>query len=258
MGTRIIVASNQKGGVGKTSTVQILAAGLATRGKKILAIDLDQQCNLTSCYLDPSLVPASSYDMLLNKKEAKHCICKVSERIDIIPASNMLSAIEIDLGNKAGNQVRLAKALKEIKNRYDFILIDTPPALGLASINAYTAADEVIIPCQADLFSIQGLDMLSDTIAAVKEYCNPRLRIGGILLVRHNNRTVLGREIKSLLYKISERLETKIYNAAISECIAVKEAQINRTDVISYKPYSTAALDYKAFADEVLADGEEL
>lgn len=257
MGARIIAAGNQKGGVGKTSTIQTLAAALAALGQRVLTVDLDQQCNLTSCYMEPSSM-ASVYDLLLNKKEAAQCIRGVAERIDLIPASNMLSAIEIDLGNKAGNQVRLAKALQKVKSGYDFILIDTPPALGLASINAYTAASEVIIPCQADLFSIQGLDMLSDTISAVKEYCNPRLRIGGILLVRYNHRTVLGREIKALLHKIAENFETKIYCAAISECIAVKEAQINRTDVISYKPYSTAALDYKAFADEVLADGKEL
>lgn len=258
MTARIIAAGNQKGGVGKTSTVQILAAGLAARGKKVLIIDLDQQCNLTSCYLEPTSAPTSSYDLLLNKKEARQCICQVAKMIDLIPASNMLSTIEIDLGNKAGNQVRLAKALQTVKNRYDFILIDTPPALGLASINAYTAANEVIIPCQADLFSVQGLDMLSDTIAAVREYCNPNLKIGGILLVRYNHRTVLGKEIKALLHKIAWNFKTKIYRAAISECIAVKEAQINRTDVISYKPYSTAALDYKAFADEVLADEQKL
>lgn len=258
MGARIIAAGNQKGGVGKTSTIQTLAAALAALGQRVLAVDLDQQCNLTSCYMEPSSSMASVYDLLLNKKEATQCIRGVAERIDLIPASNMLSAIEIDLGNKAGNQVRLAKALRKVKNGYDFILIDTPPALGLASINAYTAADEVIIPCQADLFSIQGLDMLSETITAVKEYCNPTLKISGILLVRYNRRTVLGREIKALLHKIAESFETKIFNTAISECIAVKEAQINRTDVISYKPYSTAALDYKAFADEVLADEKEL
>lgn len=258
MDARIIATGNQKGGVGKTSTIQTLAAALAALRQRVLIVDLDQQCNLTSCYFDPSSVSASSYDILLNKKGAEQCICRVSERIDLIPASNMLSAIEIDLGNKAGNQVRLAKALRKVKNGYDFILIDTPPALGLASINAYTAADEVIIPCQADLFSIQGLDMLSETITAVKEYCNPTLKISGILLVRYNRRTVLGREIKALLHKIAESFETKIFNTAISECIAVKEAQINRTDVISYKPYSTAALDYKAFADEVLADEKEL
>ena len=127
MDARIIAAGNQKGGVGKTSTIQTLAAALAALRQRVLIVDLDQQCNLTSCYFDPSSVSASSYDILLNKKGAEQCICRVSERIDLIPASNMLSAIEIDLGNKAGNQVRLAKALRKVKNGYDFILIDTSP-----------------------------------------------------------------------------------------------------------------------------------
>lgn len=252
---RAIVVGNQKGGVGKTTTVQVLGAGLAKLGYKVLLIDLDQQSNLTSCYMDPVNITVGAYDLLLRKQATEACVCHVSTNLDLIPASRMLATLDIELANKPGGENRLARVMPELKKMYDFIITDTPPSLGLPCMNALVASDEVIIPCQADLFSLRGLDQVHDTIATVIEYCNAGLKVDGILMVRHNPRSVLGREIIALLDKMAAEFNTKVFASTITECIAVREAQINRQDVLSYKPYCTASLDYKALVNEVLADG---
>ena len=134
---------------------------------------------------------------------------------------------------------------------YDYIIIDTPPALGLLTLNALTAADEVIIPCQADIFSLHGMAQLRDTIATVREYTNPKIRIGGILLVRHNPRTVLSRDISATVAEAAESLGTKVFKRTIRECVALREAQLNKVDIFTYKMDTNAAMDYFEFVGEV-------
>lgn len=264
---RIIAVTNQKGGVGKTTTAHNLAAGLARYyDQGALLVDLDPQGNLTN-----ACVPFTTdinkfrniYDVLsgaVPMHDAEDCsysatVCTTSawgeNAVILSPSSQRLAHIDLELGAKPGREYRLKKALAMVESCFDYIIIDTPPALGLLTLNALTAADEVIIPCQADIFSLLGLAQLNDTIETVKEYCNPKLTIGGILLVRHDSRTVLSRDIADTLHDTAERFNTKVFEHSIRECVALREGQLRRQDIFSYKNTSNAALDYHGVVCEV-------
>ena len=151
-----------------------------------------------------------------------------------------------------GREYRLKEALEPIRKTYDFVIIDTPPALGLLTINAMTASDNVIIAAQADIFSLQGIGQLSETIDAVKKYCNHGLKLMGILLTRHSGRAILSRDMTEMIEATAAQLGTFVYESVIRENISVKEAQASRTDIFSYAPKSNASKDYAAFVDELL------
>ena len=151
-----------------------------------------------------------------------------------------------------GKEYRLKEALEKIEKNYDFCIIDTPPALGILTINALTASDSVIIPAQADIYSLQGIENLEETIKAVKKYCNPNLKIEGILLTRYNPRTILSREVSEMAEKLAEKLETKLFKAKIRDAVAVKEAQISQESLFKYAPKSNVTKDYEGFINEFL------
>jgi len=151
-----------------------------------------------------------------------------------------------------GKEYRLKEALKPISGLYDYCIIDTPPALGILTINALTACSGAIIPTQADIYSLQGIGQLYNTIQTVKEYCNPDLIIKGIVLTRYNSRAIISREVAEKLKEIADQLETKLYNAAIRECTALKEAQATKKDIYSYAARSNAAADYMQLVDEII------
>lgn len=245
----VIAITNQKGGVGKSTTAAALGAGLSLRGYKVLFVDLDPQGNL-SYIMQADAERPSAYEILTGRAGTAAAI-QTTAGGDIVSASSDLSGADMEL-NRTGKEYRLKEALQPVSDNYDYIVIDTPPALGILTINALTAADRLIIPAQAEIFSLQGIGQLSGTINAVKTYCNPALQIDGILLTRHSGRAVLSRDMAEMIADTAAQIGTSVYKAVIREGIAIKEAQANRESIFSYSPRSNAAADYTAFIDEFL------
>ena len=251
---KTIAVVNQKGGVGKSTTAAALASGLSLRGFNVLSIDLDAQSNLTYA-LGAAGSNKTALGVLTGETTATEARTKTYAG-DIIPASKALSAADSILTD-TGKEYRLREALDSIKPEYDFIVIDSPPALGILTVNALTAADSVIIPAQADIFSIQGIEQLSHTIRQVKKYTNPDLNIKGILLTRYNPRAVLSRDAQGITTKLAAGIGTKVFSATIREAIAVKEAQITKEGLFTYAPKAKVTADYGAFIDELLDSESE-
>ena len=246
---KVLAVINQKGGVGKSTTAAAIAAGLLLKGYKTLAIDLDAQGNLTYNYAADSR-KATALGLLTGEVDAESAIQHTPSG-DIIPASKALAGADAFIAD-TGKEYRLKEAIEPIKPLYDYIIIDTPPALGILTINALTAANSVIIPAQADIYSLQGIEQLNETIKPVKKYCNPDLAIEGILLTRYNARSILSREVAELAEQLAAKLNTKLFTARIREAIAVKEAQISQQSLYSYFPKGNATVDYLQFIDELL------
>lgn len=248
----IYAVINQKGGVGKSTTALELWAGLHSMGYKCLAVDLDAQCNLSfSAGADDGRTVLE----LLVKKTAIHETIRHTAIGDIIPADKALSGADAFI-TETGKEYRLKEALEPVTADYDYIIIDTPPALGILTVNALTACDSIIIPAQADIYSIQGIEQLAETIRPVKKYCNPALDISGILLTRYNSRAVLSRDISEVVKQLAEKLDTKLFNATIREAVSIRESQLNRQSIFDYAPKSNVADDYRAFISELLNGGE--
>ena len=240
----VITVINQKGGVGKTTTAHSLATGLYKRGYKVLIIDLDPQTNLTYTVLGDT-PEKNIYDVLTGKENIKNCILR-TDNIDIIGAS--LSLVVMD-GIKENS---LKEALKEVKDIYDFIILDTPPAMNILTVNTLTASNKAIITAQADIFSLQGIRQLADNIEAVKRHWNENLTIEGILLTRYNSRSLLTKGMTENMEKMAESIGTKLFNVKIRECVAIKEAQATGQNIFDYAKKSNASNDYNKFIDELL------
>lgn len=246
---KIITVTNQKGGAGKTTTVDATLASLTARGYKVLAVDLDPQCNLTfSMNADSS--KKNILDVLTRNVQTIDAIQKLKNG-DLIPGTAQLAAAESIL-NETGKEYRLREVLETVQNEYDFILIDTPPALGILTINALTACNSVIIPAQADIYSIQGIQRLTETIKPVKQYTNPNIKVDGILLTRFNDRTVLSRTVADLAKQIAGNMGSQVFNATIREATAIKEAQLSQQSIFDYAKSSKVADDYQNFVEELL------
>lgn len=242
----VIAVVNRKGGVGKTATAQALGAGLIKKKKKVLYIDLDSQTNL-SYALGADITAPNSMDVLTGEVSAKDAIQK-TEQGDIIPGTEALAGADAIIDGK-GKENRLKEAIKGLQ--YDYIIADTPAQLGILTVNALTATTGgVLIPVQAEIYSLQGIGQLNKTIEAVKKYCNKDLYIRGILITRYNARAVISKDMQANLQEVAEQLKTKLYSTPIRECIAIKEAQASQQDIFSYAPRSNAAKDYAAFIKE--------
>ena len=250
MKKEVIAIINQKGGVGKSTTANALGAGLYLKGYKVLYVDLDAQGNL-SYSLNVLNKPLTSLEVLTGTATAKEAIT-ATEQGDIIPASGNLAGADA-LITETGKEYRLKEAIEPLKKKYDFIIIDTPPALGVLTVNALTACNSVLIPTQADIYSLQGIGQLSQTIETVKKYCNPALSIKGILATRYSARANLTKDMITLLEDTADQLHTKLYKTKIRECIALKEAQASQQAIFTYSPKSNASEDYNTFIDEFLS-----
>ena len=247
----ILAVINQKGGVGKSTTALAIGAGLILKGYRTLFIDLDAQGNLTYT-LGATTKGYNALGVLQRPETAKEEI-QHTEQGDIIASSPSLAGADT-LITQTGKEYRLKEALETIAGEYDYCIIDTPPALGILTINALTACTGAIIPAQADIYSLQGIGQLNSTIETVKKYCNPSLSIMGIVLTRFNGRSIIRREVAEMLEHTADQLHTKLFSSKIRECVSLIEAQATRQTIYNYAPKSNASKDYTALVAEILAD----
>lgn len=247
---KIIAVVNQKGGVGKSTTAAALSGGLIRLKYQVLSIDLDAQGNLSHTMRAQSNPGKTILEVLLGVISVREAI-QHTKWGHLLPASRGLSGLDAFL-SETGKEYRLHEALELVKGQYDYCIIDSPPALGIATVNALTAADVAIVPAQADIYSLQGVEQLSATVETVRKYCNPRLKIDGILLTRYSSRSVLSREVRELMGKLAEKLGTRLYQTTIREAVAVKEAQISRENLFEYAPDSNVVKDYRALLQEAM------
>jgi len=245
----VIAFANQKGGVAKTTTTLNLAVAFAESGYRVLCIDLDPQGNLTmSQGIDPDKVEKSLYDVLVNDMPISEII--QHREIDIAVSSIDLAGAEIAMSTKIGRERSLEKALKEVSGDYDFVCIDTPPSLGLLTINALTAANKVIVPVQCEYLSMRGLVQLQNTLKMIQENLNPDVRIEGILPTMLDSRTVHAKEAVEIL---EENFGDLVFKSRIRKAIKFAEAPVKGASVLKYDPEGNAAGYYRDLAKEVLA-----
>src|SRR5690242_14833186 len=247
----VIAFANQKGGVAKTTTTLNLAVAFAESGYRVLCIDLDPQGNLTmSQGIDPDKVEKSLYDVLVNDLPISEIIVK--REIDIAVASIDLAGAEIAMSTKIGRERSLEKALKEDSGDYDFVCIDTPPSLGLLTINALTAANKVIVPVQCEYLSMRGLVQLQNTLRMIQENLNPDVKIEGILPTMLDSRTIHAKEAVEIL---EENFGDLVFQSRIKKAIKFAEAPVKGSSVLKYDSDSSAANYYRELAKEVLSHG---
>jgi chromosome partitioning protein len=248
---KVIAFANQKGGVAKTTTALNLAVAFKESGHKVLAIDLDPQGNLTmSQGVDPDKVEKSMFDVLVYRIPIKDIIAE--REIDVAVASIDLAGAEIAMSAHIGRERSLQKAIESVRGDYDFICIDTPPSLGLLTVNALTAADKVIVPVQCEYLSMRGLVQLQNTLQMIRENLNPDVEIEGILPTMLDSRTVHAKEAVEIL---EENFGELVFKSRIRKAIKFAEAPVRGSSVIKYDPKSKAADSYRALAEEVLTHG---
>lgn len=248
---KTVVFSNQKGGVGKTTSAAALAAGLANRGYKVIAVDLDPQCNLClSSGVDMLTVSKTLYDVFKGTAAVSDVIVP-GLGYDIMPGGLTLAAADMDF-TQAGREYMLSEALEGVSERFDFAVVDTPPTLGILTTNALTAADGVIIPLTADVYALQGLNQLDGLIHNVKKYCNRGLCIYGLLLTKYNDRQNVSKAMREQVEAAAAQIGTKVFKTTIRESVAVREAQLLHSDFLKEAPNANAAVDYEAFIDEFM------
>ena len=239
----------QKGGVGKTSSCLAIGDGLERRGQKVLYVDLDAQGNLTYT-LDGHTEDGSVMWALQRPKTAKAEVQQTKHGRFILASAPNLATADTMLTD-TGREYRLKEALEHLAPDFDVCLVDTPPSLGILTINALTAADFAIVPTQADIYSLQGIKQLAGTVDAVRSYTNKDLRLMGLLVTRFNPRAIIRKDIAELLEAAAKDMGTTVFHSRIRECTAIVEAQAMRRSIFEYAPRSNAAKDYGALIDEV-------
>ncbi|WLV24696.1 AAA family ATPase [Aciduricibacillus chroicocephali] len=256
MGKTIAIA-NQKGGVGKTTTSVNLSACLATLGKRVLLVDTDPQGNATSGVgINKADINACIYNVLIDDVDAEDARVSTNiENLDVIPATIQLAGAEIELVTTISREVRLKKALEDMKDDYDYIIIDCPPSLGIMTINALTASDSVLIPVQCEFYALEGLSQLLNTVRLVQKHLNKDLMIEGVLLTMLDARTNLGLQV---IEEVKKYFQDKVYNSIIPRNVRLGEAPSHGKPIITYDPKSRGAEVYLDLAKEVLANGERV
>jgi chromosome partitioning protein len=258
----IIAIANQKGGVGKTTTTFNLGAALASQGKRVLLIDADPQGNLTT-YMGwtEDELSVTLNDLLINtlndrKNNFDSCIKHHSENLDLIPSDIQLSSIEMTLVGAMSREYTMRNSIKELKEKYDYILIDTQPALGMLTINALASADKVIIPLQPQYLAAKGMTQLLSTIIKIRQQINPNIKIDGIVLTIVDKRTNLTKDIYNQLQE-NYGSAIKIYDTQVPRAIKVAESTAHGKSIFTYDKNSKVAEAYSSLAKEVLIDGKE-
>lgn len=249
---KVISISNIKGGVGKSSTAAVLASGLVEKGYKVLVVDSDPQTNLTMCFLPEQADDAPSlYHIYAEGKRIDDVKIAVKDGFDLLIGDFALCNADMQF-LKAGRLKMLNKALKNLEEGYDFVVIDTPPNLGVLSLNAFIASDYIIVPMAADSFSLKGVRLLKQSLDDVEEELDRRIEVAGILLTRYNSRTNVSRLLENSLHSAAELLGTQVFESRIRQAVVVQESQLARENLLSYAPKASVTQDYVQFIDELL------
>jgi len=252
---KTIAVANQKGGVGKTTTTVNLGACLASLGKRVLCIDLDPQGHTSIGFgIEKERLDRTVYGLLMGKGLAREAVLPTAvDRLYILPANIQLAAAEVELLPELAREVRLRDAIADIKDQYDFILMDCPPSLGQLTVNALAAADSVLVPIQGEYLSLEGMALLLNTIRAIKERVNPGLRLEGILLTMFDGRTNLGSQVAD---EVRKHFGDRVYEVTVPRNVRLSEAPSHGQPIINYDPRSRGAEAYLQLAKEVIADAE--
>jgi len=253
---KIISFSNQKGGVGKTTTAINLAAYVAKAGKRVLLVDFDPQGNSTSGYgIEKNQLETSCYDVLMGDCTAQQVIVPtVITNLSILPSNIDLAAAETDLVNMPSRESALKRALEPIRNNYDFVFIDCPPSLGLLTLNALVASDSVIIPIQSEFFALEGLSQLMNTIKIVRQRLNANLTVNGVILTMYDTRTIMSKQVTEEIYKY---FGEKIYTVPVPRNIKLVESPSFGVPIAVHAPNSSGAVAYEALAKQFLEREEK-
>lgn len=248
---RILAITNQKGGVGKTTTCVNLGASLAALGKRVLLVDLDPQGNATTgSGIDKGHLKHTVYHVLIGDQSIANIIQKTNdENFDVLPANRDLAGAEVELVNEIGRETKLKVALSSMKDQYDYVLLDCPPALNLVTVNALTAANSVMIPMQCEYYALEGLSDLVNTIKKVRTHLNPTLDIEGLLRTMFDNRNMLAQQVSAQLVS---HFGNKVYNTVIPRNIRLAEAPSHGMPALSYDRSSKGAKAYLALAQEIV------
>jgi chromosome partitioning protein len=244
--SKVISISNHKGGVGKTTSALNIGAGLNKLGKKVLLIDLDPQANLSQSL---GIVDQDKNIYGAIRGEYKLQPINIIKGLDLIPSTLDLSGAEVELSGEAGREYILKELIDPIKKQYDYVIIDSPPSLGLLTINSFTASDEVLIPLQAQYLAIQGLTKLVEVVDKIKKRLNKSLKVGGVFITQYDNRKVLNRDVVDT---IQAHFKSGVFKTKIRDNVALAEAPTQRVDIFRYQPKSKGAEDYLALCREIV------
>jgi chromosome partitioning protein len=247
----ILAIANQKGGVGKTTTAINLAAAVAQKGFPTLLVDLDPQGNATLSFLDPEQVTTSVYEALVEENRSlKDAVHKTNHKaLDVVPARISLAKFESKLLGDIDSHFRLKDRLKSVARDYRYIIMDTPPTLGLLTVNALVAATHLLVPIQSSYFALEGTDDLLETVEKIKARPNPNLEFLGVVITIHDKRTLLGRDIRN---HIKEVFGSKVFRTIISRSVRLEESPAYKESIFSFAPHSSGALEYYRLSEEVI------
>lgn len=249
---KIISISNIKGGVGKTTTAAVFAVGLAEKGYSVLLIDSDPQTNLSICFMQEQTDESPSlYHIYNEKKGIDEIKIAVKDNLDLVVGDFELCNADLQF-TKAGRLKMLKKAIRNINTKYDFIIVDTSPNLGILTLNAFISSDYVVVPMAVDSFSLKGVRLLKQTLDDVADETEKVLPVAGILLTRYNSRTNVSKLLEKSLNSAAELLDTKLFKNRIRQAVVLQESQIAKEDLFSYAPNAKVTDDYKGFIDEFL------